>query len=171
MIKSLIVAASTNNVIGKNNRLLWNLPNDMKYFKNTTWAMPVIMGRKTFESLDNQILPGRFNIIVTRQKGYHDPAGKVQVAESLEQAILLAKQSDCKECFIIGGGQLFAESMSEADRIYMTRVSVSLEGDAFFPAIDPSEWSLKSKRDFSADEKHAFAYSFEKWERTNHIKK
>ncbi|HEX4851042.1 MAG TPA: dihydrofolate reductase [Puia sp.] len=166
MILSLIVAASTNNAIGKNNRLLWNLPNDMKYFKNTTWAMPIIMGRKTFESLDNQILPGRFNIIVTRQKGWHDPSWKVQVADSLEEAVELARHSDCKECFVIGGGQLFAEAMPKANRIYMTRVAVTLEGDAFFPSIDPAEWSLQSKRDFPADEKHAFAYSFERWERT-----
>ncbi|PWT78116.1 MAG: diacylglycerol kinase [Bacteroidetes bacterium] len=171
MIISLIAAASTNNVIGKNNRLLWSLPNDMKYFKNTTWAMPVIMGRKTFESLDNQVLPGRFNIIVTHQKGWHDPSWKVQVADSLIKAVELARQSDCKECFIIGGGQLFAEAISKADRIYMTRVAVTLDGDAFFPPIDPSEWNLASKRDFSADEKHAFNYSFEKWERANHVKK
>lgn len=127
--------------------------------------MPVIMGRKTFQSLDNQILPGRFNIIVTRQKGWHDPAWKVQVADNLHKAVELAKQSDCKECFVIGGGQLFAEAMPRADRIYMTRVAVTIEGDTFFPPINPAEWSLRSKKDFSADEKHAYAYSFEKWER------
>jgi dihydrofolate reductase len=165
MILSLIVAASENNAIGKDNRLLWKLPNDMKYFKNTTWAMPVIMGRKTFESLDNQVLPGRFNIIITHQKDWQPGVAGVQVADSLERAIELAKETDCKESFVIGGGQLFAESITIADKIYLTRVFVTIDGDAYFPAIDEGKWKMISHLDFSTDEKHAYAYSFQVWQR------
>ena len=165
MIISLIAAASTNNVIGKDNRLLWHLPNDMKYFKNTTWAMPVIMGRKTFESLDNLVLHGRFNIIVSRKKDWNAGDDKVQVADSLQKAIQLAKQTDCKESFIIGGGELFTESISIADKIYLTRVFTTIEGDAFFPEIKESDWKPVSDIPFPKDEKHVYAYSFQVWER------
>jgi len=163
MIISLIVAASENNVIGKNNQLLWRLPNDTKFFKNTTWAMPVIMGRKTFESLTGEPLPGRFNFVITHQKDWKPANDKVQVAATLQQAIELAKQTDCKEAFIIGGGQIYAESILIADKIYMTRVHTVLDGDAYFPPIDESKWRLESNIYFAADEKHAFSYSFQVW--------
>jgi dihydrofolate reductase len=163
MIISLVAAASTNNVIGKDNRLLWHLPNDMKFFKNTTWAMPVIMGRKTFESLDNAVLHGRFNIIVTRQKNWSAGDDRVQIADSLQKAVELAKQTDCKEAFIIGGGELFTESMSIADKIYLTRVFVTMDGDAFFPEIKETEWKLVSDNPFKKDERHAYDYSFQVW--------
>jgi len=127
--------------------------------------MPIIMGRKTFESLDNQVLPGRFNIIVTRQKDWHPGVDRVQVADSLNKAIELAKQTDCKESFVIGGGELFAESISVADKIYMTRVFADIAGDSFFPKIDETKWQMVSHRDFSADEKHAYGYSFQIWQR------
>ena len=103
MLISLIVAASENNVIGKNNQLVWRLPNDMKFFKNSTWAMPVIMGRKTYESMNGEPLPGRFNIVITHQKGWKPSDSQTQTGDSLQQAIELAKQTDCKEVFIIGG--------------------------------------------------------------------
>src|SRR6478752_598336 len=98
---SLIVAASTNNVIGKNNQLLWNLPNDMKFFKNTTWGMPIIMGRKTYESMDKP-LPGRINVVITRQEGWN--AEGTVVAKSLDDAVKKAAETNCKEIFVIGGG-------------------------------------------------------------------
>jgi len=170
MTISLIVAATSNNVIGKNNRLLWHLPNDMKYFKNTTWAMPVIMGRKTYESMDNTVLHGRFNIIVTRQKNWDAGDSRVQVADSLQTAVDLAKQTDCKEAFIIGGGELFKESISFADKIYLTRVFVTTDGDAFFPEIDESIWKLVSDIPFPKDEKHEYGYSFQVWEKANRDK-
>jgi dihydrofolate reductase len=163
MLISLIVAASTNNVIGKNNKLLWRLPNDMKFFKNTTWAMPVIMGRKTYESLAGDPLPGRFNFVITRQKDWNPNNDKVQSAATLQEAINLAAQTDCKEAFIIGGGQVYEEAMFVADKIYMTRVHAVLDGDAYFPAIDETSWQLVSHTDFPADEKHAFSYSFQLW--------
>src|SRR5882724_1329012 len=102
MIISLVVAASTNNAIGKDNQLLWNLPNDMKFFKNITWGMPVIMGRKTFDSL-GKALPGRKNIVITRQQGWK--AENVIVVKSLEDAILAAKETDANEIMVIGGGE------------------------------------------------------------------
>lgn len=167
MIISLIVAASTNNVIGKDNKLVWHLPNDMKFFKNTTWGMPVIMGRKTFEALSGDPLPGRFNIVISRNRDWKPGRDKVQVAQDLTGAIELAKETDCKEVFVIGGGQVYAESMSVANRIYMTRVNAVLEGDTYFPEISQKEWVMVSHLDFPADDKHAYSYSFQLWERKN----
>jgi dihydrofolate reductase len=165
MIISLIVAASTNNAIGKDNKLLWHLPNDMKFFKNTTWGMPVIMGRKTFESFAGDALPGRFNFVVTHNRDYRAHRGKVQVCPSLPSAIQYAKETDCKEAFVIGGAQIYKEAMPLADKIYMTRVDAVLEGDTFFPEIDVKDWGLNSELSFPADEKHAYAYSFQLWQR------
>ncbi|MDB5190480.1 MAG: dihydrofolate reductase [Segetibacter sp.] len=160
---SLIVAASTNNVIGKNNALPWHLPVDLKFFKNTTWGMPVVMGRKTFEAMGNKVLPGRTNIIVTRQGNWK--AEGVVVANSLSDALFVAKQGDYKEVFVIGGGQIFEETMNKADKIYMTRVQATIEGDTFFPVIKEDKWRLISSRDVAADEKHAYDFSFQLWER------
>lgn len=162
MTISLIVAASENNSIGKNNQLLWHLPNDLKFFKNTTWGMPVIMGRKTYESV-NKPLPGRFNIVITRQQGWKAEA--VIVAAGLQDALRKAAETNCKEAFIIGGGEIFTQSMEIADKIYLTRVHTSIDGDTFFPVIDESKWQLSVNQDFAADEKHAFAYSFQTWVR------
>jgi dihydrofolate reductase len=165
MIISLIVAATTNNVIGKDNKLLWHLPNDMKFFKNTTWGMPVIMGRKTFEALAGEPLPGRFNFVITRQQEWHPTRKKVEVVHNLAAALQAAEQTDSKEAFVIGGGQIYAEAMRVADKIYMTRIHTVLEGDTFFPAIDERHWMLTGNLDFQPDDKHAFAYSFQLWER------
>jgi len=165
MIISLLVAASNNNVIGKDNKLLWHLPNDMKFFKNTTWGMPVVMGRKTYESLAGEPLPGRFNFVITRNKDWDPHNEKVKGTPTLQAAIGAAGQTDCKEAFVIGGGQIYAEAISIADRIYMTRVDATLEGDTFFPAIDERQWEMVAHLDFPADEKHAYAYSFQTWER------
>lgn len=165
MIISLIVAASTNNVIGKDNRLLWHLPSDMKFFKNTTWGMPVVMGRKTFDALAGEPLPGRFNFVITRNKDWDPHTPKARVAPDLVTALRLAGETDCKETFVIGGGEIYAEAMPLADRIYMTRVHAVLEGDTWFPVIDEQQWKLTDNRDFPADDKHAFAYSFQLWQR------
>jgi dihydrofolate reductase len=167
MIISFVVAATENNVIGKDNQLLWHLPNDLKFFKNTTWAMPVIMGRKTFDSIKREPLKGRFNIIITSKKDLEPASGKILVADSTEHSLELAKQTDCKEAFVIGGGELFKEFMPQADKIYLTRVHAQLEGDTFFPAINENEWELKFSHDYPADEKHAYPYSFQLWQRKN----
>lgn len=163
MIISLIVAASENNAIGKNNQLLWHLPKDMKFFKNTTWAMAVAMGRKTFESLNSKSLPGRKNIIITRQHGWN--ADGVSVVKSVDEAVALADELDYKEIFIIGGGEIFMIAFDKAQKIYMTRVHADLEGDVFFPVIEKKDWKLVSSVDNPGDEKHPFAFTFEVWER------
>jgi dihydrofolate reductase len=166
MTISLIVAASENNAIGKDNKLLWNLPNDLKFFKNTTWGMPVIMGRKTYESLAGGPLRGRFNFVVTSRKNWNPGNDKVKVAATIKEAVELAKQTDCKEIFIVGGGQIYADAIKTiANKIYMTRVHASFEGDTFFPVINEDEWKLISNTDFPADEKNACAYSFQQWVR------
>lgn len=159
---SLIVAASENNAIGKNNQLLWHLPNDLKYFKNITWGMVVIMGRKTFVAV-NRPLPGRVNIVISTQENWK--AENVWTAKNLADALNLAATTNCQEIFIIGGGEIYKQSMEMADKIYMTRVHETIDGDTFFPGIDESIWQLKESLDFMADEKHAFAYSIQTWEK------
>jgi dihydrofolate reductase len=163
MIISLVVAASTNNAIGKDNQLLWHLPNDMKFFKNTTWAMPVIMGRKTFESMGNKPLNGRMNIVITRQKDWR-ASGAIS-ADSLTTAIASAAREDYKECFVIGGGEIFRDAMPLADMIYLTRVDADLAGDVFFPEIDKTAFQLVHEQDFQPDARHAYAYHFQRWQR------
>jgi dihydrofolate reductase len=166
MTISLIVAASTNNAIGNKGALLWHLPNDLKFFKNTTWAMPVIMGRKTFESVGKP-LPGRTNIVITTQPGWK--ADGVTTAFSLDEAIQKAAALATNEIFIIGGGQIYEQSFVIANRIYMTRVHTNIaDADAFFPSINEDEWQLVFKKDMEQDAKHAFDYSFETWERLTH---
>ena len=130
---SIIVAASENNVIGKHNRLIWQLPEDLRFFKNTTWGMPIIMGRKSYEAVGNKPLPGRFNIVVSRQEDFNPGHLSVQKAPDLASAIRLAEATDCREIFIGGGGELYKEAIDQCDRIYITRVHAVLDGDAFFP--------------------------------------
>ncbi len=162
MILTLVVAAARNNVIGKDNQLLWRLPNDTRYFKNVTWGMPVVMGRKTYESLGKP-LAGRTNIVLTRNSSWK--AEGTTTVKSLDDAIFLAKQMDVKELMVIGGGEIYKMAMPKASRIHITRVEAEPEGDAWFPEIDPLIWKMVSKQDFPADEKHQYAYSFQVWER------
>lgn len=162
MTISIVVAASENNVIGKDNRLLWTLPNDMKFFKNTTWGMPVIMGRKTFESLGKP-LAGRTNIIVTTRNNWH-PEGAI-VVNTLEAAVEAARSTDALEAYIIGGGEIYRQSLPMCNRVYLTRVHTTIAGDTYFPELPATEWTLHSRLDFPADAKHAFAYSFEVWDK------
>ncbi|WP_207513250.1 dihydrofolate reductase [Longitalea luteola] len=162
MILSQVVAAADNNAIGKNNQLLWTLPNDMKFFKNTTWGMPVIMGRKTYESLGKP-LTGRTNIIVTRQQDWK-PDGVI-VVNDIKAAMAAAAETDAKEAFIIGGGEIYRQTLPITQRVYLTRVHTSLDADTYFPELNEADWELLSQLDFSADEKHAYAYSFQVWQR------
>jgi len=160
---SIIVAASENNAIGREGELLWTLPNDMKFFKNTTWGLPTIMGRKTFESLGKP-LAGRINIVVTRQADW-EIDGAI-VAADINDALKKAAETNCKEIFIIGGGEIYKQSMAVTDRIYLTRVHHTFkDADAFFPALDENIWVLKSNEDFDFDARHAYAYSFQVWEK------
>lgn len=163
MTTSIIVAASENNVIGLENNLPWNLPEDMKFFKNTTWGMPVIMGRKTFEGLNGKPLPGRKNIVITRQTNWK-PAG-VEVVNSYNEALKIAETTDCNEAFVIGGGEIFKDLINKVDKIHLTRIHAVINGDAYFPEIDPSIWELKKKRDCPADDRHLYSFTFETWEK------
>jgi dihydrofolate reductase len=164
MIKSLVVAASTNNAIGKNNQLLWNLPNDMKFFKNITWAMPVLMGRKTFEALGNKPLNGRVNIVLTSGK-FFKPDGVV-VVNNFRDADFFTTANDYKELMIIGGAHVYQQTIDDADKIYITRVHhVFDDADAFFPVIDEKKFKLVSNEDHFKDDKHGYDYSFQLWKR------
>jgi dihydrofolate reductase len=164
MILSQVVAAAENNAIGKNNQLLWSLPNDSKFFKNTTWGMPVIMGRKTFESLGKP-LTGRTNIVITSQQDWQ--AEGAIVVHDINEAMEAAARTDAKEAFIIGGGTIYKETLPITQRVYLTRVHTSIEGDAYFPELNKADWELLSQLDFNADDKHAYAYSFQVWQRKN----
>ncbi|MFY7880068.1 MAG: dihydrofolate reductase [Lacibacter sp.] len=165
MTISLIVAASTNNAIGKNNQLLWHLPTDLKFFKNTTWAMPVIMGRKTFEAIGSKPLPGRTNIIISRSRQPESSFSNVLFALSLDESIQLARQTNAKEIFIAGGAQIYELAMPLANRIYMTRVHAHFDADAYFPEYNVQDWDIKQNTDFLSDEKHAYSFSIQCWEK------
>ncbi len=160
-IISLIAAASTNNVIGKNNQLVWDLPNDTQYFKNTVIGLPVIMGRKSYEGMGHA-LPGSPNIVLTTQPDWQ--VDDAQIATTLPQAIAMAAAYNNHEIFVTGGGQIYKEALSVADKIYITRVHGIFEGDAYFPVFDIAVWQLISQKNCFKDEHHAYDYSFEVWE-------
>jgi dihydrofolate reductase len=162
MILSMLVAASENNVIGKDNKLPWHLPNDLKYFKNLTWGMPVLMGRKTFDSIGKP-LPGRKSIVITRNNDWqHDG---VEVVHSIEEAIKKAESFGVKEIFVIGGAEIFKTSLPDANRIYLTRIHQQVEGDVYFPEISAEQWQLTSARFCEADEKNPYNHTYQVWER------
>ncbi len=160
---AVIVAASENNVIGINNQLPWKLPDDFKFFKNTTYGFPIIMGRKTWESLGGKPLKGRHNIVITRQPDY--TAEGVTITNSLAGALAIAEKDEVKEIFVIGGMEIIRQAWNQVDRIYLTRVHGTFEGDAFFPEINPTEWKRVHTEEHPADDRHAYAFTFETWER------
>lgn len=159
---SLLVAADEQNVIGKDNKLPWHLPNDLKYFKNLTWGMPILMGRKTFESIGKP-LPGRKSIVITRNNNWQNNG--VHVVHSVEEAVDKAIAFDIKEIFIIGGAEIFTTSLSLADRVYLTRIHHAFEGDVYFPKLNADEWELVKSHLHHKDEKNAYDHTFEVWER------
>lgn len=164
MIVSMIVAAGENNVIGKDGDMPWRLPKDFKYFKQTTIHHPMVMGRKTWVSLGGP-LPERTHIVVTRQEDFR-PEG-AEVYHSLEKAINFAKTLHDEEIFIIGGGEIYKQGMKFADRIYLTRIHQSFEGDTRFPEVPASEWEM-IKDDYQApDERNTHPFSFQVFERKN----
>lgn len=166
MIISIVVAAAEDHAIGEGNALLWKLPNDMKFFKNTTWGMPVIMGRKTFESMSSKPLNGRLNIVISRNQHSFNEQEGVLAAKSVEHAIELAKSSDCNEVFVIGGGEIYRQVLPIADKIYLTRVHTNFpNADTFFFPLDTTVFKLTEEIPMEADKKHAFAYTFQIWER------
>jgi len=151
MIK-LIVATSKNRVIGDSNRLIWHLPADLKRFKEITGGHSIVMGRKTYESIGRP-LPNRRNIIITRDDSYEVEG--CEVVNSIEEALLLTGN----DCFIIGGGEIYKQTLNIAEQIYMTIVDEEFDGDTSFPEL-PSAWYVSKKEDFLADEKNPHNYSF-----------
>ena len=158
MIK-IIVATSKNGVIGNDNSLIWHLPADLKHFKNLTTNNTIVMGRKTYESI-GKALPNRRNIIITRQGDYNPE--DCEVVSSLEEALLLCAEN----CFIIGGGQIYKQSIDMADKIYLTLIDEEFEGDTYFPEMG-TEWHVVSKIDNEPDDKNKHRYSFIEYERYN----
>jgi dihydrofolate reductase len=152
---SLICAMANNRVIGLNNQMPWHLPADLKHFKNTTMGKPIVMGRKTFESIGRP-LPGRRNVVVTRNADYK-PDG-VDVVASLEQAFALLQDAD--EIMITGGGNIYQQTLELADRLYLTLIDLDTEGDAFFPAYQHLAWQEKSREAHQPDDKNPYAYVF-----------
>lgn len=160
MLTSLIVAMSSNNVIGRNNDLPWRLPNDLKWFKENTLGKPIIMGRKNYESI-GRVLPGRHSIIVTRDMNYD--VENATVVHSMEDALHAAQKTH--EIMVIGGGEIYRQAFPLANKLYLTRVHAEIEGDVFFPDWDMAEWKCVFEEKHSADDKHDFAFSFEIYER------
>jgi dihydrofolate reductase len=165
MILSLLLAADENNVIGKDNALPWHLPSDLRYFKNLTWAMPVLMGRKTFESIGKP-LPGRKSIVITHNRNWKQSGA--EVVHSVDEAIRKAEAYAVKEIFVIGGAEIFVSALPDANRIYLTRIHHRFEGDTFFPAINESEWGMRSEKKCAPDDKNLYSHSFQVWERKQH---
>lgn len=153
---SLIVAMAKNRIIGADGKIPWHLPNELQLFKRVTMGHHIIMGRKTFDSI-NRLLPGRTTVIVTRQKDYAVSGAKV--AHNLDEAVALCAGDD--EIFVIGGGELYRAAMPLADRLYLTVVDAEPAGDTKMPEIDPRKWSVNSTQRFYKDERHAYDYQFE----------
>lgn len=158
---SMIVAVAANGTIGREGELPWHLPEDLRHFKRITLGKPVVMGRKTWESIGRP-LPGRHNVIVTRQKDF--AAHGASVVGSPGAALELL--ADEQEVMIIGGGGIYREFLGRADRLYLTEVGVEIDGDAHFPPVDPGEWREVSREAHAADERHAYPYTFIRLDRS-----
>lgn len=165
MIISMIAAVAENLVIGRDNDLVWRLPDDMKYFMETTTNHHVIMGRRNYESIPHKFrpLPDRVNIIVTQQDSYEAP--ECLITNSIEEAIEIARKDNQEEVFIIGGGQIYAQAMDIADRLYVTEIKASFEGDTFFPEIDKTDWLELSRKNHPTDDRHQHEFDFVVYER------
>jgi dihydrofolate reductase len=166
MMVSAIVAVSANGVIGRDNGIPWYLPADLKYFKQVTLGHHIIMGRKSFLSIGRP-LPGRTNIVITRNPFF--VASGVLVCNDVESALEIAYDAGETEVFIIGGGEIYGQTMSFWDRIYLTEVAQDISGDVFFPELDWSAWTLLREEQHTRDDKHAFDYCFKVYERVQAI--
>lgn len=162
---ALIAALDRNRVIGKNNDLPWRLPDDMKFFMETTMGHPVIMGRRNFDSIPPKYrpLPGRTNIVLTRKDDFQAPG--VVVAHDPEEALSKAREKKSEEIFIIGGAEVYALFINEADRLYLTEIDATVSGDTFFPNFDLKDWKEISRKPHPADERHAYSFDFVVYER------
>jgi dihydrofolate reductase len=167
MIISLIAALTQNNVIGKNNDLPWHLPDDMKYFMQTTKGHYVIMGRRNYDSIPEKFrpLPNRTNVVVTRQKSFEAP--NCHVVNSLEEGLTLAREAGQQEVFIIGGAEIYAQGLTFANRLYLTEIDGVVDGDTYFPSFDQQAWQEISRVHHPADARHAYAFDFVIYEKKN----
>ncbi len=157
MQKNIIVAISDNNAIGRNNELLWHISEDLRFFRRTTLGWPVIMGRKTFESI-GRALPGRVNVVVSR--GF-TTGEDVEVVGSLEEAFATAESTNLEKCFVMGGGQIYAQALELADRLVVTHVHTVIEdADTFFPPIDPQVWTVADRSELFTDEETGYTFEF-----------
>lgn len=157
MEKCIIVAIADNNAIGKDNVLLWHISEDLKFFKRNTLGFPVIMGRKTFESIGRP-LPGRVNIVLSRSFA---TGLEVEVVGTLEEAYRVAEDTNLERCFVMGGGQIYAQAMNDADRLIVTHVHTVIEdADTFFPAIDPGVWKVAQRSEMLHDEETGYDFEF-----------
>ena len=161
MILKAIVAYAENRVIGKDNDLIWHLPDDLKHFKRHTAGKTIIMGRKTWDSLGGRPLPNRRHIVITRTEGFQ--ANGAEVVHSLEEAVALAKTEE--EVFIVGGAQIYALSLPMIDVLEITEVHAHFEGDAFFPTFDEADFELVTEEHHPIDEKHKHSFTFKTWKR------
>ena len=157
MLISIIVAVSENGVIGKDNQLIWRLPNDLKRFKALTLGHPMIMGRKTFESIGKP-LPGRTSIVITRNQDFK--ADGILVVHSLDEALTEARKIEQQEVFIIGGGELYKQALPIADKLYITKVETVTDGDTFFEISNPEQWEEIARTIHQADDRHIFSFNF-----------
>jgi dihydrofolate reductase len=157
MIVSIIVAVSENGVIGKGNQLLWRLPDDLKRFKQLTLGHPMIMGRKTFDSIGKP-LPGRTSIVITRNPDFRHEG--VIVVHSMEAALKKAAETGTDEVFVIGGGELYQQTQPITNRLYITEVKTAIDGDTYFKIDDPSAWIETERIVHEADERHLFEFDF-----------
>lgn len=165
MIVACYVAIADNGVIGRDGGLPWKLSTDMKRFKETTMGKPIVMGRKTWESFPKRPLPGRLNIVISRDKAFQ--AEGAVVGGSLEEALAIAEQEAGPdgEAAIIGGGQIYRQALPLADRLYVTHVKAEIDGDTRFPAIDPDVWRVVESQDFPAGDKDSHATHYVVYER------
>jgi len=158
---ALIWAMSRNRVIGRNNALPWHLSEDLRYFKRITLGKPIIMGRKTWESIGRP-LPGRTNIVITRDKSFQ--AAGARVVHSLDDALRLAEHigviEGAEEAIVIGGAEIYALALPKAERLYLTQVHAEVQGDAWFPEFDVSQWQELAREDFNAEGPNPYPYSF-----------
>jgi len=164
MIISVIVAASENNVIGKDGGLPWHLPLDMKFFRKKTMGHPIIMGRKTFESIGHP-LPDRLNVVITRQEKYS--VEHAVVVSSLKEALRHCEKKNFGEVFVIGGGEIYKSALPLANNIFLTRVHTEIEGDVFFPDIPEFDWKEVKSKKHKADNDHEYAFTFLTYIRTS----
>ncbi|CAJ1895700.1 MULTISPECIES: type 3 dihydrofolate reductase [Aeromonas] len=157
---SMIAAMAHDRVIGKDNQMPWHMPADLAHFKRVTLGKPVLMGRKTFESIGRP-LPGRRNLVISRNPDYQ--ADGIEVVGSVEAALALLADNEVAEVMVIGGGHLYAELLPKADCLYLTRIELEVEGDTRFPAFADEQWQCVEREVHQADEKNPHPYRFETW--------